>query len=57
MGKIFKKIAFLAGELWKEYGKKMIIPILEIVGMIILCAILVYFLNGDETLTEYAAKR
>lgn len=56
MGKIFKKIGFLAKEIWKAYGKKMIIPILEIVGMIILCAILIYLLNGHETLAEYASK-
>ena len=57
MGDFFKKIRFIATEIWKEYGKKMIIPILEIVGMIILCAILVYVLNGHETLADYAARK
>ncbi len=57
MGEFFKKIRFIASEVWKEYGKKMIIPILEIVGVIILCAILVYLLNGHETLAEYAARK
>ena len=57
MGNFFKKFTFLCKEIWKEYGKKMIIPILEIVGMIIVCAILVYVLNGHETLAEYASKK
>ncbi|MCR5279613.1 MAG: hypothetical protein K6E19_09260 [Lachnospiraceae bacterium] len=57
MGNFFKKFTFLCKEIWREYGKKMIIPLLEIVGMIILCAILAYVLNGHETLAEYAARK
>ncbi|MBP5153325.1 MAG: hypothetical protein ILP13_10495 [Lachnospiraceae bacterium] len=42
--------------IWAAYGKKLIIPILELLGVIILCVVLVHIISGHETLADYAAK-
>jgi len=38
----------------KPYRKKLIDPLLKIIGIIILCAILVRVISGNETLSDYA---
>ncbi len=38
------------------YKKNIIFPLLKISAIIIVCAIIVRFVNGRETLAEYAAK-
>ena len=48
----FKVIkAFLA-----PYKKNIIIPLLKILGIIAVCALLVHFIGGHETLSQYASK-
>lgn len=47
IGKVSKKLA--------PYKNKLIIPLLEIFGLIIVCALIVHFLTNSETLAEYAA--
>lgn len=46
--KIDKKIS--------PYKKNIIIPLLEILGIIIICVLIVHFVGGNETLSEYAEK-
>lgn len=38
------------------YKKNIIIPILEILGIIIICVLIVHFMGGHETLSDYAKK-
>ena len=38
------------------YKKNIIIPLLKIIGIIIVCAILVRVIGGNETLADYAEK-
>ena len=40
----------------KPYRKNLIDPLLKIIGIIIICALLVRFVSGNETLNEYASK-
>ncbi len=49
---LFKNIK----EFWKAYKKKLLIPILELLGLIIVCVVLVRLIGGHETLSDYAAK-
>lgn len=38
------------------YKKNIIMPLLEIIGIIIVCALIVRFMGGHETLAQYAEK-
>lgn len=38
------------------YKKNIIIPLLKIIAIIIFCAIIARYLNGGETLADYANK-
>lgn len=38
----------------KPYWKRLILPLLKIIGIIIVCAVLSHLLGGSETLAEYA---
>ena len=49
---LFKNIKII----WNAYKKKLIIPILELLGLIIVCVVLVRLIGGHETLSDYAAK-
>jgi len=48
----FKKIHTIC----KPYEKNLIFPLLKIIGIIIICALVVRLMNGNETLSDYAAK-
>ena len=45
-----------AGKALAPYKKNIIIPLLEIIGIIVICALIVHFISGHETLKQYAAK-
>lgn len=38
----------------KPYEKNLIFPVLKIIAIIIICAVLVRLLGGNETLSDYA---
>jgi hypothetical protein len=40
----------------KPYKNTIIIPVLKILGIVIICALLVHFIGGHETLKQYADK-
>ena len=41
---------------WDAYGKKLILPVLKLLGVIIVCVVLVHLISGHETLADYASK-
>ncbi|MCQ2520270.1 MAG: hypothetical protein MJ107_07060 [Lachnospiraceae bacterium] len=49
---IYKKIK----KTLAPYKKNIIMPLLEIIGIIIVCALIVRFMGGHETLAQYAEK-
>lgn len=56
---MMNKVKNFFSALWDylaPYKKNIIIPLLKILAIIILCAIIVRFLAGGETLAEYAAR-
>lgn len=56
---MINKLKNFFSSLWEylaPYKKNIIIPLLKILAIIIICAILVRFLSGGETLAEYAAR-
>lgn len=40
----------------KPYQKNIINPLLKIILIIIICALIVHFMSGSETLLDYAMK-
>ena len=56
---LFHKIGSFFKGLWKAldpYKKNIIYPLLKILGIIIVCAVLVRVMSGNETLSDYAEK-
>ena len=56
MAERIKAFIKAAGKALAPYKKNIIIPLLEIIGIIVICALIVHFISGHETLKQYAAK-
>lgn len=54
--KIIEKIKSFYTSYIKPYRKNLIDPILKILAIIIVCAVLVRVMSGNETLSDYASK-